>query len=77
MKELASVAERPSLLRKYIYEYALIALSACVVFLFLAMNDLNSYIRKQSQEDRLQMIKTIEQNTQVIQRFNELSNHRQ
>lgn len=70
MKELAAVAERPSLLRKYIYEYALIALSACVVFLFMAMNDLNSDIRKYYQEDRAKMIQTIEANSQAIREFN-------
>lgn len=70
MKDFANVAEHPSLLRKYLYEYALIALSACVVFLFLAVNDLNSYIRKGYQEDRGQMIKTIEANTQAIREFN-------
>jgi hypothetical protein len=70
MKDLIGVAEKPSLLRKYIYEYALIALTACVVFLFLAFNDLNGYIRKELQKDRQEMIRTIEQNTNVIDQFN-------
>lgn len=70
MKEIANVAANPSLLRKYIYEYALIALSACVVFLFMAVNSLNADIRKYYQEDRTQMIRTIEANTQAIREFN-------
>jgi hypothetical protein len=77
MKELAGMVEKPSLLRKYIYEYALIALCGCVVFLFLAFNDLNSYIRKELQKDRVEMIKTIEQNTNAIRDFNSLNRRSQ
>lgn len=77
MKEFVGVAEKPSMLRKYIYEYALIALAACVVFLFLAFNDLNSYIRKQFQQDRIEMIKTLENNTQAIREFNSINRRSQ
>lgn len=67
---LKDAVSKPSLLRKYIYEYSLVALAGCVVFLFLALNDLNAYIRKEMQKDRQDMIRTIEQNTNAINQFN-------
>jgi hypothetical protein len=67
---MTSVVNRPSLLRKYIYEYCLIALAACVVFLFYALNDLNADMRRYLLDDRQQLIKTVAENTNAINQFN-------
>lgn len=64
----------PSKLKRYIYEYALIALSGCVIFLFAAFNDLNKFIRSHLMEQKGELIKTIEQNTEALRRFSERNN---
>ena len=57
----------PSHLRKYIREYVLIALASCVVFLFFAMRDLNTFIIKNLTEQRMELIRTA-QSTEQTQR---------
>jgi len=57
----------PSHLRKYIREYALIALAACVVFLFFALRDLNKFIIDNLTEQRIELIKVSQSTTQTNQ----------
>jgi len=57
----------PSHLRKYIVEYSILALSSCVVFLFLAVVDLNNFIRTNLIEQRIEVTKVVEKNTAVMQ----------
>lgn len=59
----------PGLVRKYLYEYVLIALVACVVYLFLNINSLNAFIRSELNQQRADMIKTVEQNSNTINAF--------
>jgi hypothetical protein len=59
----------PANLKKYLYEYAVIGLTASVVFLFFAYRDLNNYIIKNLIEQKSEMIRTVEKNTAVIQEF--------
>lgn len=59
----------PGLLRKYLYEYVLLALVSCVVYLFLSFNSLNEFIRKELLQQRVELVKTIEYNTGTINRF--------
>lgn len=59
----------PGLLRKYLYEYVLLALVSCVVYLFLSFNSLNKFIREELVQQRVELIKTVEYNTGTINRF--------
>lgn len=59
----------PSKLKRYIYEYALIALSGCVVFLFAMFNDLNKFIRSELVEQNNEMIKALEKNNEALRQF--------
>lgn len=60
---------RPSAVRKYLYEYVLIALCGCVVFLFFSFNSLNEFIRDELTKQRLELMRTVEYNTNTIQQF--------
>jgi hypothetical protein len=68
--ESVDLKDKPSLLRKYIYEYALLTLASCVAFLFYAYADLNADFRTYLLQDRSDMVKAIERNNQVIHEFN-------
>lgn len=59
----------PGSLRKYLYEYVLLALVACVVYLFLNVNSLNAYIRDISSKRETEMIRTIDANTNAVNAF--------
>lgn len=59
----------PSGVRKYLYEYCLIALSGCVVYLFLALSSTNRFIRDELMRQRMDVIKTIEANNYAINSF--------
>lgn len=59
----------PGNLRKYLYEYALLALVACVVYLFLSFNRLNEFIRNELVQQRTELIKTVERNGATIDKF--------
>lgn len=65
-----SVAAKPSMLRRYLYEYAILTLAGCVAYLFYANAELNSDFRKYLLDDRPVMIRAIEQNTSAINDFN-------
>ena len=72
MKQASSAEDEiikinPSHLRKYIVEYSILALASCVVFLFLAVVDLNNFIRTNLIEQRIEVTKTVEKNTSVIE----------
>jgi hypothetical protein len=60
----------PSHLRKYIVEYSILALASCVVFLFLAVVDLNNFIRTNLIEQRIEVTKVVEHNSAVIEDWN-------
>ena len=59
----------PGSIRKYLYEWVLIALGACVVYLFLAFNSLNAFIRDELIKQRIELVKTIEFNSNTINNF--------
>lgn len=63
---------QPSNLRKYLYEYAVIGLTASVVFLFFAYRDMNNYITKNLIDQKAELIRTVEKNNSLIQTNNEL-----
>jgi len=60
---------QPGLVRKYFYEYVLMALCGCIVYLFLSFNSLNAFIRTELMQQRTDVIKAVEQNTNVINDF--------
>jgi hypothetical protein len=60
----------PSHLRKYIVEYSILALASCTVFLFLAVVDLNNFIRTNLIEQRIEVTKVVEHNSAVIEDWN-------
>lgn len=60
---------QPSFLRKYLYEYCLIALAGCVVYLFLQLNSLQSYIRNDLSTQRAETVKTLYQNNILLERL--------
>ena len=69
----------PTLLKKYIYEYSLITLAGCVVFLFFQLADMNNFIRVNLIEQKSEVIRTTEKtnaaldrNTEVIKTFNQM-----
>lgn len=68
-KKFSMETVQPTVLRKYIYEYSLIALAGCVVFLFLALNDLNKFIRQNLIEQKAEVVRTVEKNTAIIENF--------
>lgn len=59
----------PGSIRKYLYEWVLIALGGCVVYLFLAFNSLNAFIRDELIKQRVELVKTIEFNSNTINNF--------
>jgi hypothetical protein len=73
----------PTLLKKYIYEYSLITLAGCVVFLFFQLADMNNFIRVQLIEQKTEVTRTIEKtnatidkNTEAIKTFNQMQRER-
>jgi len=73
----------PTLLKKYIYEYSLITLAGCVVFLFFQLADMNEFIRRNLIEQKSEVIRTTEKtnaaldrNTEAIKTFNQLQTQR-
>jgi len=61
---------QPSTLRKYLVEYTLIALTGCVVFLFLSLNDLNKFIRTDLLNQRDNLMRTVDRNTDALNQLN-------
>jgi len=59
----------PGLLRKYLYEYVLLALVSCVVYLFLSLDRLNEFMRRELIQQRIELVKTVEYNSSQIGRF--------
>lgn len=59
----------PGHLRKYLYEYALLALVACIVYLFLSFNSLNEFIRKELIQQRTELIRVVEHNSNTLNNF--------
>lgn len=55
--------------RKYLYEYALIALAGCVVYLFYMYHSINSFIQTSLMQSNIEMRITIEKNTDALNRF--------
>ncbi len=60
-----------NIFQKYFKECVLLSVVAAVIYLFLMTNDLNRYIRDTMTNDKVILIKTIEQNTNVINEFNQ------
>lgn len=60
---------QPSKLRKYLYEYALLALTACVVYLFMQVNSLQNYIRNDLSNQRAESVKALYQNSILLERI--------
>lgn len=58
-----------SILRKYIYEFAIIGLSVAIVTIFWQMNSLNTFIREKLMQDNNDNRKAIEQNTNALNNF--------
>lgn len=56
-------------IRKYIVEYALLALASCVVYLFLNISSLNSYIRGELMRQNEKVIQVVDKNNTVINDF--------
>ena len=56
----------PSHLRRYIVEYSILALASCTVFLFLAVVDLNHFIRTELIQQRIEVTKTVEKNSALF-----------
>lgn len=56
---------KPSGLRKYLYEYALLSLAAAVVYLFFQYTTLNGYIRET-------MSNQMKENTEVMIQIKQL-----
>lgn len=59
----------PGSVRKYLYEYVLLALVSCVVYLFLSFNTLNEFIRRELLQQRVELVKTVEYNSSTINNF--------
>jgi len=57
---------KPSFIRQYPLEYAVIALAGAVIFLFLSLNDLHKYIRTEMRQQNETLIRTIEKNTEAL-----------
>lgn len=57
---------KPSQIRKYLFEYALIALTGAVALLFVMIINLNTYIRKDLTEQKIKTEATILKNNEVI-----------
>ena len=63
---------KPSSLRKYFVEYVVIALVGCTVYLFLAFNNLNQFIRTQLITDKEKLIEVVQKNTEALNNSNRL-----
>lgn len=63
---------KPSSLRKYIFEYCVLGLGACVGFLFYQYNDLNKYIRDTLTNENIETRAVLNENTKALDRVNNL-----
>ena len=59
--------KRASGLRKYFWEYVVLALTAAVIFLFYALSNLNNYIRTDLMQMKIKSEFAIDNNTRVLQ----------
>lgn len=64
------IEPKPSQLRKYIYEYCLIGLSVCVVYLFLLYASLQKYIREGLTQQVINTTLIINENNRLLKQFN-------
>jgi hypothetical protein len=62
--------ESASLIRKYIYEVALIVLFGAVIKLTALYLDLNSYVRNEMVKQNLEVVKQLTENTNALNNFN-------
>jgi hypothetical protein len=62
---------KPSSLRKYIFEYCVIALCASVVFLYYQLYEINKYIRDTFTNQSIESRTIIHENTKALERVNE------
>lgn len=58
---------QPDKFRKYMYEYTVFALAACVVYLFIQFNILNAYIRTDLANDKKDAVKALYQNSIILE----------
>ena len=64
----------PSKLRRYLYEYALLALCACVIYLFVLYTSMNKYIRDELLKANIQQSTLINENTKALEKNTEAFN---
>lgn len=62
--------ETASLLRKYIYEAALMALAGAVITLFNMYLSLNDYVRNEMTKQNVEVVKQLTENTNALNQFN-------
>lgn len=67
MQDLKDI--KPQLIRKYTYEYALLALCGCVVYLFVLYTNLNGYIRDNLLQSNAKQSEVISTNTKTMERI--------
>lgn len=65
---------QPGTLRKYLYEYALIALAAAVITLFKMYIDMNDFIKVELRDMVIKTTVTIEANNTLLKEKSQLKN---
>lgn len=60
---------KPSTIRKYPYEIALMILGTCVAFLFYQYNDLNKYVREDLMRQNIQQQIVIKENSDILKQI--------
>lgn len=65
---------KPTSLRKYIYEYAIIALAVAVFTLFKMYMSMNDFIRNELRDIVIKSTVTIEQNNSLLKEKSTLKN---
>jgi hypothetical protein len=66
---------KPSSLRKYIFEYCVIALGAVVGFLYYQVSDLNKYIRDNLTNQSVETRSIISDNTKALEKVKDILNN--
>ena len=61
-----------TLMRKYFHEVVLFGLTTCVIYLFIAYNNLNIYIRDNLTTSTVNTITSIKENTEVLRETNQI-----
>lgn len=72
---MQGLENKATLVRRYIFEVAIIALSGCVAYLFNVTEKTNKFIREDLSKDKEQAIRVIEKNNLILESITNYMNY--